>query len=416
MKRNFQIAIRFLLAKKRPMLMTLAGIVFGVAFFIVTQAQTHGFEEFFIRTVLGANGALRVQDKFQNPVTSLMADTGDSSEGFQVPLKESRTYIVGIAHPSVLKESVEKFTSVSGVSEVLAGRASVSSGFRSLKTEVLGIRMNDHLSVTDLAKQIRFGSLIRYDEETKGILIGVRLAGRLQIDIGDTLFLEYLGGKRRFRLAGIFETGVGQYDLARTFIHLEEARLLFNKPHGSSYLQVSLFEPDKAPQVALHLEETLEHNVDSWQEREKTWLEVFRVLRFSSGLTMASIIVIAGLGMFNTLAMIVMERQREIAILRSIGYSRGDIISIFLQQGMAVLMAGILLGWILALALTYGVSNLPIYIRGVFSADTFIVKWSLFHYLWAGFIATMVIFLASFLPARRAAGIDPGEVIRRMGG
>ncbi len=396
--------------------MTLAGIVFGVAFFIVTQAQTHGFEDLFIRTVLGANGALRVQDKFQNPITSLMADTGDSTEGFRVPLKEGRTYIPGISHPGVIKESVEKFSSVSGVSEVLAGRASVSSGFRSLKTEVLGIRLNDHLSVTDLGSQIRFGSLARYSEEPSGILIGTRLAGRLQIDIGDTLFMEHLGAKRRYRLVGIFETGVGQYDLTRTFIHLDEARLLFKKPFGSSYLQVALFDSDKAPQVALHLEETLQHNVDSWQEREKTWLDVFRVLRFSSGLTMASIIVIAGLGMFNTLAMIVMERQREIAILRSIGYTRGDIISIFLQQGMAVLIAGILLGWILALALTYGVSSLPIHIRGVFSADSFVVKWSLYHYLWAGFIASIVILLASFLPARRAAHIDPGEVIRRMGG
>lgn len=396
--------------------MTLAGIVFGVAFFIVTQAQTHGFEELFIRTVLGTNGALRVQDKFQNAITSLMAESGDQTEGFKVPLKEGRTYIAGIAHPRSLKDSVEKFGSVSGVSEVLAGRASVSSGFRTEKTEVLGIRLIDHLSVTDLASQIRYGNLSGYGEEPKGILIGSRLAGRLQADIGDTLFLEQSGAKRRYRLAGIFETGVGQFDLARVFIHLGEARLLFNKPFGSSYLQVSLFEPEKAPQVAQHLEETLQHDVDSWQEREKTWLEVFRVLRFSSGLTMASIIVIAGLGMFNTLAMIVMERQREIAILRSIGYTPGDIVSIFLQQGLIVLLVGTLLGWILALSMTYGVSSLPIHIRGVFSTDSFVVKWSLWHYIWASLISALVILLASYLPARKAARIDPGKVIRRMGG
>ena len=140
------------------------------------------------------------------------------------------------------------------------------------------------------------------------------------------------------------------------------------------------------------------------------------MLRFSSGLTMASIIVIAGLGMFNTLAMIVMERQREIAILRSIGYTRGDIISIFLQQGFVVLLAGTILGWILALAMTYGVSHLPIHIRGVFSADSFVVKWSVWHYISATSISTLVILLASYLPARKAARIDPGEVIRRMGG
>ena len=75
MQQNILIAWRFLIAKKRAMLMSLAGIVFGVAFFIFTQAQTSGFESFFIRTILGTNGSIRVQDEFQQTVTSMMVDS-----------------------------------------------------------------------------------------------------------------------------------------------------------------------------------------------------------------------------------------------------------------------------------------------------------------------------------------------------
>src|SRR5690606_35346223 len=124
-----------------------------------------------------------------------------------------------------------------------------------------------------------------------------------------------------------------------------EARLVLAEPQISSFIQVNLYDNNLADTVADQMEETLRHNVNSWQRSEKTWLEVFRVLRFSSAITMSVIILIAGLGMFNTLAIIVMERRREIAILRSMGYTRSDIVWIFLNQGAIVLVGGTLLGF-----------------------------------------------------------------------
>jgi lipoprotein-releasing system permease protein len=116
--------------------------------------------------------------------------------------------------------------------------------------------------------------------------------------------------------------------------------------------------------------------------------------------------------MFNTLVMIVIDKTREIAILRSMGYMRLDITQIFMFQGLIVLFAGILLGWITAAAGTYGLSKIPIRIRGIFAADSFVVHWDISHYVWAGVIATIVVSIASYFPARRAARLEPGDVIR----
>lgn len=394
------------------MLMSLAGIVLGVAFFILTQAQTSGFESFFIRTIWGTNGAIRIQDRFQSSVTSLVADGEGAPAGFRIPLREGRTYIPGVQNPAAVTAAVKRFSNVSGVSEVLRGRVNVSSGFRSETSEVLGIRLRDHLDVSSLGEQIRHGQLERFRLDPTGILIGVQMANRLQADVGDSILLRSAEETRRYRISALFETGVEEFDKRRVFVHLAEARLLFHEPQTASFLQVNLYDNHQAESVARQMEESIQHHVNSWEKSEKTWLEVFRVLRFSSAITMSAILLIAGLGMFNTLAIIVMERRREIAILRSMGYTRRDITLIFLNQGLIVLTAGVTLGFGVAALLTLLVAKLPIRIRGIISTDHFIVNWSVWHYLLAGLVAAVVVLLASYFPARRAARLEPGEIIR----
>jgi len=110
--------------------------------------------------------------------------------------------------------------------------------------------------------------------------------------------------------------------------------------------------------------------------------------------------------------MIVMEKTKEIAILRSMGYTREDISRIFLWQATIVLAIGTVLGWILGAAITYAVSQTPINIRGIFAADTFLVHVSPWHYVAATVTAVIMVMVASLIPARRAARLEPGDVIR----
>lgn len=416
MRLNLHIAWRFLVAKKRAMGMSLAGIVFGVAFFVVTQAQTAGFQNFFIQTILGINGALRVQDQFQHSVTDLEAiSEEEGGSGFRVPLREGRAYIPGVAQPRQVAAAVREFEEVTGVAAVLRGSCSIASGFRSDEGRVLGIQLLEYLGVSDLGQYLRHGDLYDFQADPAGLLIGNRLAARLGLTIGDTVYLRHLGQQRRYRVSAIYETGVEQYDRYHYFIHLAEARLLLNRPNEITYLQVSLRDPSRAPAIAALMEPVIRHHVATWQERERSWLDLFRALTVSSAITMSAIILIAGLGMFNTLAIIVMERSKEIAILRSMGYSHADIRWIFILQGLIVFAIGTAVGCIIAFFLTLGVENLPIRIRGIFSTDRFIVEWSWLHYLWAAMIAFSVTLVASIIPARRAARLEPAQVIRGTG-
>jgi lipoprotein-releasing system permease protein len=413
---NLRIAWRLLLAKRRAMLMSLGGIVFGIALLIVTQAQTAGFEQFFIRTILGTNGALRIQDRFQPTVASMVAHDETGRAAMEIALREGSIYEPGIRHPAQVLEGVLAFESVLAATPVLRGDVAISSGFRTMEGRLHGIEIASYLAVSDLDQQIVRGSLLDFAQQSDGVILGSVLAERLQLRVGDTVFMRSRQEQRRFRVSAIFETGIELVDRIHFYAHMRETRRVLNEFERVSYIQATLVDPDLAPMIARQMEYAVGHHVASWQERERSWLEVFRALKLSSAISMTTILLIAGLGMFNTLAIIVMERSREIAILRSMGYTRRDILEIFLMQGVIVYTIGTLLGWICAAVLTRTIESIPIRIRGIFSTDHFVMYWSFQHYLLAAAIAGVVVLTAAFIPARRASLIEPGDVVRGTSG
>jgi lipoprotein-releasing system permease protein len=412
MSPTLRIAFRFLTAKKRAMLMSLACIILGVGLFVVTQATTSGFEDFFIKTILGTNGAIRVEDKIQDTIRSMEAEGGGSDSIFQVAQKEGRKYIEGVEEPKLVMDALREFKNVSGLSEVLTGAAVLRSSFKSDSVKIFGIVLDNHLMVSELANQIVQGSLDEFRNTPASAIIGKVIADRLQLEVGASFILDSAGQSRRYRVSAIYETGVSDIDKERIYLHLNEARSQLKRATGASFIQISLHDKDRAVADSAQMEEVVMHGARSWQEREKTWLGVFAALRVSSGITVSVFTLIAGLAMFNTLAMIVMEKTKEIAILRSMGYTRDDISRIFIWQAVIVLAIGIVLGCALGAGITYAVSQTDIRIRGIFATDKFIVAWSIWHYVAASSTAIVMVTIASLIPARRAARFEPGDIIR----
>ena len=266
--------------------------------------------------------------------------------------------------------------------------------------------------VSELENQLLQGDIDSLDADRSGVLVGSWIAERLNLSEGDRVTLVGGTDNQQLRVAGVFETGVSQIDKTRIYLDLATARSFLGKPFGDSVFQVSIQEPERANELAAQMQMTLGHRVIGWQEREKVWLEVFKALRFSSAITVSSILLLSGLGMFNVFAIMVIEKNRDIAILRSIGFTPRDVSAIFLWQGGIVLLGGIVLGSAAGFIATYGISRIPLRIRGIFSTDSFVVNWDVSHYFWAIAIATVFVGVASWIPARRAARIEPAKTIR----
>ena len=310
---NLRIAFRFLTAKKRAMVMSLACTILGVGLFIVTQATTSGFERFFTKTILGINGAIRIEDKIQDTMRSMAAAGGGDSHFSR---RDGVKYIEGIEEPQALIDALRGFPNIRGVSAVVRGGVQLTSAFKTEDAQVFGIRLEDHIRVSDLAEQVTSGLLEDFRQAPSGAMIGRVLADRLQLAVGDSFVLSTRGSSRRFRVSAIYETGYREVDKTNVYLHQAEARSLLKRPSGATFLQIGLHDPERAPADAARMEEVLRHQVKPWQEREKTWLAVFRALRISTMITVSVFTLIASLAMFNTLAMIVLEKTKDIAILR----------------------------------------------------------------------------------------------------
>jgi lipoprotein-releasing system permease protein len=402
------IALRFLTHRKRALLLSLSGVVFGVAIFICTQAQTQGFARYFINSTIGSNGALVVSSRFRPRYEPLMV-SAKHSEGNA----GRRLYFEGITNANEIMRVSRQFSNVVSCSPVLRGNVSARAGFENATVELYGIDPALHAQTTDIVHQLIEGNFDDFRNNTSSIIIGSRLAETLRAGVGDTVQLLAPNGEYwRFSVAAIARAGIGSIDSTRVYSHARIAQALLQNPSGASMILYKLRDPNRAPALAEDFETLFQHSATSWQDREESTLQLFLTLRMSVAITVSLIILLAGFGIFNVLTMSVLAKIKEIAILRSMGYRRIDISSIFLWQGALIAAAGSVLGCLLGALMTWGVSHIPIHLRGLLYTNYFLVTWDWRHYVFATLLAALAVFIASYVPARRAAELPPVVTLR----
>jgi lipoprotein-releasing system permease protein len=411
LKPNIVIALRFFLESKRSMLLSALGVMFGVGFFICGQAQTQGFQTYFIQTILGSKGAVIISERFQNSYTEILEQKNDSVISVNNP--QTRKYYPGISDAYRVIRTLMTFPNVAACSPIAEGNVVLRSGFRNEVAVLHGIDLDLHLKATDFEKQIVDGTISDFRNNQDALAVGSLLRDKLELQVGQNVFLIGPGAdSKRFKLTTIYETGVNVIDEKRIYCHRRAAQGVLQMPYLTSQILVKLNNPDRAPQNAEAFEDLLSHRARPWQEREKGNLQIFSTLRISAAIGVSCIILLAGFGIFNILTMAVLQKTKEISILRAMGYSRYDIEAIFLWQGSGVAILGVLGGWALGAVMTLGVAQIPIKIRGIFKADHFMVEWTYEHYLVAAILGIFSVLIASYIPARRASLIEPVDVLR----
>ena len=257
------------------------------------------------------------------------------------------------------------------------------------------------------------GNFDDFKNNTSAIILGSRLAELLQAGVGDTVQLLAPNGEYwRFTVAAIARAGIGSIDSTRVYSHARVAQALLQQPSGASMIIYKLRNPNRAPALASRFETLFQHNATSWQDREESTLQLFLTLRMSVAITVSLIILLAGFGIFNVLTMSVLAKIKEIAILRSMGYRRIDISAIFLWQGATDRCGGFgarlrarRVNDLGCIAYSHSSSRFAY-------TNYFLVTWDWRHYVFATLLALLAVFIASYVPARRAAQLPPVVTIR----
>ena len=377
---------------------SIAGVAVGVMALLVVLGVMNGFEQDLRAKILGTFSHLVV--------------TG---------------YGGGISGYEELIEQVEREEHVEAASPFLEGEVLVKSSLGKVTGALLkGIVPERELKVTNLEKFLRQGDFdLEADESgVPGMVIGRELASRVGLWQGSeaTVIASAKGmqdegaQERVYRIAGIFVSGVYDYDSGIVYSSLGEAQDLFQTGKKATGIQARLDDIYLAGAVAKSLNEKLEPSYRSlsWMERHRNLYAALKLEKKTMFIILALIVLVATFNIVSTLIMVVMEKTKDIGILKSIGANRAGIMGIFLLNGLLIGLVGTVLGGAGGIALCsllskYEFVELP---PEVYLLDTLPVKMETADFLTISLAAIGLSFLAGLYPAWQAARLDPVEALR----
>jgi lipoprotein-releasing system permease protein len=399
------IALRYLLARRqhssisRVSLFSTIGVAVGVMALVVALALMTGLQGELRNRILGSQAHVYVWktaaiNDYESEVARLRAVPGVAGAG-----------------PAVLGKAIassdrsDAFITLKGIDPVLEGE------------------------VTDIERTMKQGSLAGLsdggEDDRPGILLGYDLAQQLAVSVGDEVRLITPGGSlspmgliprnRRLRVAGIFQLGLYEYDSAFGFVNLDFAKRLFSKL-APDLIQLRVNDIWAAAGIARDIPAKLgpEYVAEDWAEQNRSLFSALWLEKMAISITIGLIVMVGALNIISSLILLVRQKSRDIAILKTMGTSSVRVMAIFMMQGLVIGVIGTTVGGLCGLGLcwvldTYELIQIPMDVYQV-SHVPFVVQTLDFIVVVVSTIA--ICFLATIYPSRQASRLDPVQALR----
>jgi lipoprotein-releasing system permease protein len=403
------VAFRYLRARRQERfvsviaIFSLLGIALGVATLIIVMSVMNGFRTDLIGRILGLNGHLAVYGE------------GTSLNDFDA-----------------VAQKVRELSGVIRVTPLIEGQVMATSETGAAGALVRGIRAKDLHSLPLLADHIVQGSLADFDDD--GVAVGDRLARRLGITVGSSITVLSPQGTatafgtmprvKTYHVAAIFDVGYYEYDNGFIYVPLDAAQLFFRLPEAVSYLEVFVADADQSTRAARLIAAALGGHVRilDWQRANSGIVNAVEIERNVMFLILTLIIVVAAFNIISSMIMMVKDKGRDIAILRTMGASRAMVLRIFMLSGASIGVVGTIAGFALGIIVTCNLEVIRQFLQNMLHVELFSAEFYFFTRIPAridsGEVAAVVIMalglslLATIYPSWRAARLDPVEALR----
>ena len=397
---ELMLALRFLREGKLQSSMVLAGVTAGVAVTVFLTQLIAQLQSAIVERVMGSQAHVVIQP-IEEQVLRLPSDQAQAAQ-VQPRLQRQRTVdqweqvaALAAATPGVL-----------AVSPVASGPVLVNRGAAVQSVTLLGVRAEDYRQVIHMDGYMIAG---RFELATSGTLIGRELAEDLGLQLGDKLRVSTGSRSQMLTVTGLFDMGSREFNRRRIFTTLRMAQTLLELPGRVSVIDLSVADLFDAEAAADSLRAQTGLRVESWMQTNAGLLNALSNQTISNNLIRGFVVAIVALGISSVLVVSVVQKQREIGILRAMGAGRRQIMWVFLLQG--ALMGG--LGSALGAVLAYGLLVLFSHIfKAPDGSAMYVAVLDGPLVLAASVLACAIGMLAALMPARRAARMDPVQAIR----
>jgi lipoprotein-releasing system permease protein len=407
------IALRYLRSKRKRSAvsvitwLSVGGVAIGVMALTVVLSVMNGFDADLKTKIVGLNAHILVLPRHDEPFNDY----------------------------DKVVQSIRNVKHVKSVGPYAEGQALAKASDRSLGIAVWGVDPDAPQAVADLDKYLFEAKATDLKPEMAGsngrkdrMFLGRELARRLGVGLGDDviLFLPILQQtplgmmpvSRKFQVVGVFSTGMYDYDASFAYTALDTAKTMFNLGSGSTGVAVKVDDVDRAPEVAQVLREQLHgrYVVQDWLQMNQNLFKALRTEKFVMAIILSLIVLVAALNIVNPLTMSVIEKMKEIGILKAMGANDRSIASIFIVQGLVIGVLGTFLGAVLGYGLCEIIARVPIPMPGggsVYYIDRLPVMVDpILSYVLIPLGSVALCFLTTLFPARQAGKMEPVEAIR----
>ncbi len=384
---------------------SLAGITLGVATLIIVMSVMNGFRAELIGRILGLNGHVGIY------------------------AAENR----GIENFDDLSLTLAEIPGVIAVTPQVEGQVMVTRAAVNIGAVIRGVRWSDLAARRPLWEALDKPTIAAF-RDGEGVLIGKGMAFKTGAAVGDTIALTAARGeatafgtlpkRRTFRVAGIFDVGMHEYDNSFVFMPLDMAGDFLGMKGRASGLEIYTVDPQNIANIRVLVADRLTGDLRAfdWLQRNRTFINALRVERNVMFLILTLIILVAAFNIISSMIMLVRSKHADIAVLRTMGAGAGTIIRIFLMTGASIGIIGTLAGTVLGLLFCWKIGSIQGFIESISGAELFAAEIYFLSTLPAqvnptevGLVIAMALalsFLASLYPAWRAGRIAPAEVLR----
>lgn len=412
------ISLTLLRAKLRQSIVAAGGVTFSIAMFVALLGFMNGLNQLLDGLILNRTPHIRLYNELhispRQPVDIAETSRGDTSAYNFIRSVKPKDDLPRLRNANAIMAALEQDPRVRSVTPRLVAQVLFNVGTTDLTGQVFGIDVMKEVQYYMFQDYLVAGDPYDIATGNNTIVLGKGLADLMAARIGDLVQVTTATGDRTMlRVAGFFQSGIAEYDKVQSYANIKTVQKLLQRP-PSYYtdINVKLHDLNAAPAMARELAVRFRvqaTDIQTANAQFETGSDVRSIISYAVGVVL---LIVAGFGIYNILNMIIYEKLDTIAILKATGFNGSDVRRIFLLLSMIIGVVGAAGGLVLGITLQHIIDNVPFNTAALPTVTTFPVDYNVKYYLIAVSFALATTWVAGFFPARKAAHVDPVEIIR----